>query len=257
MIDTFLHPGRTFEQFACESSNQFAVSAAQSLSMAVGAIFNPLIIYGSHGLGKSHLLHAIGHQAVGHKPDMQVRYCSADTFVHELIECLKTNQMDSFRGSFGSVDLLLLDDLQRLANKERSQQELLYLFDKLFIRQSRIVLAVDRHPSKLEGFADALQSRFSGGMQVELTMPDYEAKRLILEKMALRHQVKLVGEVADFLADVDVSGIRQLEGMLIRLGTYSSLMNVEMQLPLAKQCLYDVVCCSELCGGESFVKGLS
>ncbi|QOX77395.1 ATP-binding protein [Trichlorobacter lovleyi] len=229
MIDTFLRPDWTFETFAYGSCNQLAVSVALSAAIDHGAIFTPLIIYGGHGLGKSHLLHAVGHQALRWNPAMQIRYCSADTFVQEFIECLKENQMDSFRASFGSVDLLLLDDLQRLDNKERSQQELLYLFDKLFIRQSRIVLAVDRHTSKLDGFSDALHSRFSGGMQVELTMPDYEIKRLILEKLALRHQVKLVDEVADFLADVDVSGIRQLEGMLIRLGTYSSLMNVEMQ----------------------------
>lgn len=240
MIDTYLRPGFTFEQFACGSCNQLAFSVTKLAASSNGTTFNPLIIYGANGLGKSHLLHAAGHQFVASNPTKRVICCTADAFMRAHIDGLRTNQMDSFRDAFGTADLLLLDDVQRLAHKERSQTELLYLFDRLVNRQVQIVLTFDQPPSKIEGVVGALQSRFSGGMIAELLMPDYETKRLILDKLAFRHRIKLLDNVADFLASMDTPSIRELEGVLIRLGAYSSLQNVEVTLPLAIKCLQDV-----------------
>ena len=240
MIGHKLNPRFTFKQFACGSSNQFAFSSAYATATNPGAAFNPLIIYGTHGLGKSHLLHAIGQQAIANNPSTRVICCSADGFMHEMIEHLRTNQMHSFRENFCSADLLLIDDIQLLAQKERTQQELLFLYDKLTAHQAQVVLAIDRHPLKLTGFDDTLHSRFSGGLMVELTEPDYETKRAILEKLAVWHQIKLPEDVADYLANLQVRSIRELEGGLIRLGTYSSLQNVEISLSLAMKYLQDM-----------------
>lgn len=240
MIDTYLHPGWAFDQFACGNCNQLAFSVAQLAATNNDTTFNPLIIYGANGLGKSHLLHAVGNQFLTNHPEKSAICCSADAFMRAYIDGLRTNQMDSFRDTFGTADLLLLDDAQRLEHKERSQTELLYLFDRLVNRQAQIVLTFDQHPSRIKGIAGHLQSWFSGGMIAELLMPDYETKRLILDTLAFRHRIKLLDDVADFMASLDVISIRELEGMLIRLGAYSSLQNIEVTLPLAIKCLQDV-----------------
>jgi chromosomal replication initiator protein len=240
MKSNYLNPNFTFERFACGSCNQFAFSSAHDAAATLGAIANPLILYGDHGLGKSHLLHAIGNQHIAGNPAAQVIYCSADVFMDEMIECLKSNQMDCFRRNFYSADLLLIDDVQRIAHKMRTQQELLRLFDKFNSRHVPMVFAMNQHPSKLEGLDDALHSRFSGGLLVELSVPDYATKRAILNKIAVRNRVTLLEEVADFMANIHVRNIRELEGMLIRLGTYSSLTNVEISLPLAMKYLQDM-----------------
>ncbi|MDK9718529.1 MAG: DnaA/Hda family protein [Trichlorobacter sp.] len=242
MIDTYLRPGFTFGQFACGSCNQLAYSSTQAAATGNRATFNPLIIYGASGLGKSHLLHAAGHQFVASNPTKRVICCTADAFTQALIDSLRTNQPSIFRDTFGSADLLLLDNVQSISQKERSQQELQYLHDRLADRQVQIVLTFDQHPSRIKGIAGHLQSWFSGGMIVELLMPDYETKRLILDTLAFRHRVKLLDDVADFLASIDVTSIKELEGMMIRLGAYSSLQNVEVTLPLAIKCLHDVIC---------------
>lgn len=241
MIDTYLRPGFTFEQFACGNCNQFAYSSTQAAATGNGATFNPLIIYGASGLGKSHLLHAAGHQFVASNPTKRVICCTADAFTQALIDSLRTNQPSSFRDTFGSADLLLLDNVQSISQKERSQQELLYLHDRLADRQIQIVLTFDQPPSRIKEVAGSLQSRFSGGMIVELLIPDYETKQLILDKLAFRHRIKLLDDVADFLASMDVPSIRELEGMLIRLGAYSSLQNIEITLPLAMQYLNAII----------------
>ena len=240
MVETFLRPGFTFDQFACGNSNQLAFSAAAQVTEGSASLINPLVIYGAHGMGKSHLLNAIGHQVVSHNQNSQVICCSADSFMYTFTECLKTNQMHEFRKSFGSADFVLVDDIQRLAHKERTQEEFLYLFDRLVNRQAPIALACDQPPSKLKGFSGKLLSRFCGGLVVELSAPDYGTKRIIIDKLALRHQVSLSEEVADFVANIPTQNIRELEGMLIRLGAYSSLGSPVISLPMAMRYLMDV-----------------
>ena len=236
MIETFLHPGHTFDQFACGNCNQLALLSAEQV--AEGSITaNPLLIYGASGLGKSHLLNAIGHQLLSHNQSVRFIHCSADRFMHTFINCLRANQMHEFREYFGSADLLLMDDIQLFSSKERSQKEFLCLYDRISNRQARIVLTCNRPPSKLSEFSDELFSRFSGGLVVELSAPDYEAKRVIIDKLAVRHRVSLAGEVVDFMANMQTECIRELEGLVVRLGTYSSLQNAAVTLSMAKHYL--------------------
>jgi len=236
MIETFLHPGHTFDQFACGNCNQLAFSSAEQV--AEGSITaDPLFIYGARGMGKSHLLNAIGHQVISHNQAARVIYSSADRLMHTFTECLKTNQMHEFREYFGSADLLLMDDMQRLAHKERSQQEFLSLYDRISSRKARIVLACNQPPANLKGFSDELLSRLSGGLVVELSAPDYETKRAIIEKLAVRHGITLGDDVSYFIANIQTKCVRELEGIVIRLGTYSSLQNAAVTLSMAKHYL--------------------
>ena len=236
MIETFLHPGQTFDQFACGNCNQLAFSSAKQV--AEGSIpANPLLIYGASGLGKSHLLNAIGHQVLSRNQAARVIYSSADRFMHTFTECLKTNQMHEFREYFGSADLLLMDDMQRLAHKERSQLEFLNFYDMLANRQVPIVLACNQPPATLIGFSDELLSRLSGGLVVELSAPDYETKRAIIEKLAVRHGITLGEDVSHFIANIQTKCVRELEGIVIRLSTYSALQNAAVTLPMAKHYL--------------------
>lgn len=239
MIETCLHPGHTFDQFACGNCNQLAFSLAEQVAKGSLAA-NPLFIYGAIGLGKSHLLNAIGHQALSSNQSTRIIYCSTEKFRHTFINCLKANQVHEFQEYFGSADLLMMDDIQFFSCKERSQQEFLCLYDRISNRQARIVLTCNTSPSKLEFFSDELLSRFSGGLVVELSAPDYEAKRVIIEKLAVRHQIKLLEDVADYMANIQVRSIRELEGGLIRLGAYSSMQNVEISLSLAMKYLQDM-----------------
>lgn len=244
MIETFLQPGRTFDQFACGNCNQLAFSSARQV--AEGSITaDPLFICGASGLGKSHLLNAIGHHVLSRNQSTRIIYCSADKFMHSFINCLRANQVHEFREYFGTADLLLVDDIQFFASKERSQQEFLRLYDRISSRQARIVLTCNRPLSKLSEFSEELFSRLSGGLVVELSAPDDEAKRVIIEKLAVRHRVPLAGEVVDFMANIQTESIRELEGLVIRLGAYSSLQNAAVTLPMAKHYLRDVVVAAE------------
>ena len=240
MIETFLHPGHTFNQLACGNCNQLAFSSAEQV--AEGSITaDPLFIYGARGMGKSHLLNAIGHQVISHNQSTRIIYCSADRFMHTFIKSLKTNQIHEFREYFGSADLLLMDDMQCLAHKERSQQEFLRLYNMLASRQVPIVLACNQPPANLIGFSVELLSRLSGGLVIELLAPDYETKRAIIEKLVVRHRISLGEDVSHFIANIQIKCVRELEGIVIRLGTYSSLQNAAVTLPMAIHYLRDVV----------------
>ncbi len=240
MIETFLHPGHTFYQFACGDCNQLAFSLAEQVAKGSLAA-NPLFIYGASGLGKSHLLNAIGHQVLSRNRSTRIINCSADKFMHTFVNCLRANQMHEFREYFGSADLLLMDDMQRLAHKERSQLEFLNFYDMLANRQVPIVLACNQPPANLKGFSDELLSRFSGGLVVELSAPDYETKRAIIEKLAVRHGITLGEDVSHFIANIQTKCVRELEGIVIRLSTYSALQNAAVTLPMARHYLLDLV----------------
>lgn len=210
MIATFLHPGQTFDQLACGDCNQLALTAARQSaedSIKADSLFN-----GANGLGKSHLLNAIGHQVLSRNRSTRIINCSADKFMHTFVNCLRVNQMHEFREYFSSADLLLMDDIQPLAHKERSQQEFLRLYDMLANRQVPIVLACNQPPAKLIGFSAELLSRLSDGLVVELLAPDYETKRATIKKLAIRHGITLGEDVSHFIANMQTKCVRELEG---------------------------------------------
>lgn len=240
MLETCLHPGQIFDQFACGNCNQLAFIAARQV--AEGSITAyPLFIYGANGLGKSHLLNAIGHQALSRNQSTRIIYCSAEKFRHTFINCLRSNQVHEFSEYFGSADILLMDEMRRLAHKERSQQEFLCLYDLFASRLVPIVLACNQPPANLIGFSDELLSRLSGGLVVELSAPDYETKRAIIEKLAVRHGITLGDDVSYFIANIQTKCVRELEGIVIRLTTYSALQNAAVTLPMAKHYLRDII----------------
>ena len=238
---TPLNPRYTFEQFVSGSGNQFAHAAALAVANNPAITYNPLFIYGGVGLGKSHLLNAVGHQILAKEPSTRVFYCSAEKFMHEMVNCIKLNKMDEFRERYRSVDVLLIDDIQFITGKERTQVEFFHTFNALYESHKQIVITSDKFPREMPNLEERLRSRFEWGLIADIQPPDLETKIAILKKKAEHNRIKLPDEVAYFLASSDTRNIRELEGMLIRLGAYSSLQHIPITLAMAKNNLKDIL----------------
>mgnify|MGYP002345320313 CR=1 FL=1 len=238
---TPLNPRYTFEQFVSGSGNQFAHAAALAVANNPAITYNPLFIYGGVGLGKSHLLNAVGHQILAKEPATRVFYCSAEKFMHEMVNCIKLNKMDEFRERYRSVDVLLIDDIQFITGKERTQVEFFHTFNALYESHKQIVITSDKFPREMPNLEERLRSRFEWGLIADIQPPDLETKIAILKKKAEHNRIKLPDEVAYFLASSDTRNIRELEGMLIRLGAYSSLQHIPITLAMAKNNLKDIL----------------
>jgi chromosomal replication initiator protein len=224
-----LNPRYTFDAFVIGAGNQFAHAAAQAVAERPSKAYNPLFLYGGVGMGKTHLMQAIGHEVKRRQPEAAICYLSSEKFTNEMINSLRYDKMISFRDKFRNVDVLLVDDIQFLAQKERTQEEFFHTFNALHESFKQIVIASDRPPKELAEIEDRLRSRFEWGLIADIQPPDLETKVAILQKKAESEHVTLPMEVALFVASNIRSNVRELEGALIRLVAYCSLTGIENQ----------------------------
>ncbi|MBZ5629265.1 MAG: chromosomal replication initiator protein DnaA [Acidobacteriia bacterium] len=231
----------TFEGFVCGAGNQFAHAAALAVAESPSKAYNPLFLYGGVGMGKTHLMQAIGHEVKKRLPQMSICYLSSERFTNEMINSLRYDKMTSFRDKFRNVDVLLIDDIQFLAQKERTQEEFFHTFNALHESMRQIVIASDRPPKELAEIEDRLRSRFEWGLIADIQPPDLETKVAILQKKAESERVQLPTDVALFIASNIRSNVRELEGALIRLIAHSSLIGQEITLPYAQQVLKNFI----------------
>lgn len=227
----------TFANFVIGTSNQFAHAACVAVANQPGDHYNPLFIYGGVGLGKTHLVNAIGHQAVAQRPSLKIVYLSSESFMNELIASLRRDRMDEFKRKFRNVDLLILDDVQFIAGKERTQEEFFHTFNSLYESHKQIVITSDKFPKEIPGLEDRLRNRFEWGLIADIQPPDMETRVAILQKKAEVEGVLLPHDVAIFLASNIDSNVRELEGSLTRLGAFSSLTKAIITVDLAKELL--------------------
>lgn len=232
-----LNPRYTFDAFVTGSGNQFARAAAEAVGERPSKAYNPLFLYGGAGMGKTHLMHAIGHEVKRRQPGFSISYVSAEKFTNEMINSVRNDRMIGFRDKFRSVDLLLIDDIQFISQKERTQEEFFHTFNALHENMKQIVIASDRPPKELAEIEDRLRSRFEWGLIADIQPPDLETKVAILQKKAESERVLIPTDVALFIASNVRTNVRELEGALTRLFAWSSLHGVEITLPTAQQCL--------------------
>src|SRR5712672_1821065 len=236
-----LNPRYTFDAFVIGSGNQFAHAACQAVAERPSKAYNPLFLYGGVGMGKTHLMQAIGHEVKRRQPHASICYISSEKFTNEMINSLRYDKMISFRDKFRNVDVLLIDDIQFLAQKERTQEEFFHTFNALHESMKQIVIASDRPPKELPEIEDRLRSRFEWGLIADIQPPDLETKVAILQKKAESEHVLLPTDVALFIASNIRSNVRELEGALIRLVAHSSLIGAEITLPYTQQVLKNFI----------------
>jgi chromosomal replication initiator protein len=226
----------TFGNFIVGNSNQLAYAASQAVAN-MNVSYNPLFIYGGSGLGKTHLLHAIGNTLLSQDPTLEVVYLSSETFTNELIEALRSETMNLFRQRYRSISALLIDDIHFIGGKERTQEEFFYTFNALYETDKQIVLTSDKVPKQIPDLEERLRSRFEGGLFADISPPDQETKVAILVKKAEESNIEISTEVAFFLSSHHESNIRILEGYLSRLGAYAELVGQPITIPMAQQIL--------------------
>ncbi len=232
-----LNPRYTFDAFVIGAGNQFARAAAEAVAEKPSKAYNPLFLYGGVGMGKTHLMHAIGHEVKRRDPQASICYVSSEKFTNDMINSVRYDRMTSFRDKYRSVDLLLVDDIQFLAQKERTQEEFFHTFNALHENMKQIVISSDRPPKELADIEDRLRSRFEWGLIADIQPPDLETKVAILQKKAENDHVTLPTDVALFIASNVRTNVRELEGALTRLFAWCSMSGVEITLPAAQQCL--------------------
>jgi len=231
----------TFENFVVGESNSFAHNASLAVAEAPGRSFNPLFFYGGVGLGKTHLMHAIGHFVLAHLPSAKIIYVTSERFTNDIINGIINKNTSGFREKYRSVDLLLVDDIQFLGRKERTQEEFFHTFNTLYESNRQIVISCDRPPREIPGLEDRLRSRFESGLMTDIQAPDLETRIAILRKKATQDNWRIHDEVLAFIADQINSNIRELEGALIRVIAYASFNNRELTMDLAREVLHDVI----------------
>jgi len=237
----YLNPKYTFENFITGPSNQFAQAAAMVVANTPGRVYNPLFIYGGVGLGKTHLMNAIGNSVIDKMPDISLIYVTAEQFTNEVVSAIRHERMVEFKEKYRSVDLLLLDDIHFIVNKTQTQEEFFHTFNTIYERQRQIVISSDRPPKELGAITDRLRSRFMMGLIADIQPPELETKVAIIQKKADLEKIRIPEEVAYYLASKIRSNIRELEGCLIRLGAQSSLTNRPIDLEMAKTVLKDII----------------
>jgi chromosomal replication initiator protein len=236
-----LNPRYKFDTFIVGSSNQFAHAACRAVAEAPSRSYNPLFIYGGVGLGKTHLMHAVGHYVLQHDRNLKLTYITSERFMNEMINAVRYDRVLDFRERYRSVDVLLVDDIQFLAGKEGTQNEFFHTFNALYDSQKQIVLSSDCPPHGIPTLEERLRSRFEWGLTADIQSPDFETKVAILKKKAETEAVPLPDNVAMYIAGKIKSNIRELEGSLIRLIAYASLTGQEISLPLAQEVLKSIL----------------
>ena len=232
----------TFDTFVIGSGNRFAHAASLAVAEAPAKAYNPLFIYGGVGLGKTHLMHAIGHYVIDQRPDAKVVYLTSEKFTNEFINSIRDNKAVEFRNKYRSVDVLLIDDIQFLAGKEQTQEEFFHTFNTLHEESKQIVISSDRPPKEIPTLEDRLRSRFEWGLITDITPPDLETRIAILRKKAKADGLlDIPNEVMTYIANQIDTNIRELEGALIRVVAYSSLVNSDITMDLAAEALKEII----------------
>ncbi len=237
----YLNPKYTFENFIIGPSNEFAHAAAKKVAEAPGRTYNPFFIYGGVGLGKTHLITAIGNAVIDKKPEIAVIYVSAEQFTNEVVSAIRHEKMGELKDKYRNADLLLLDDIHFIANKTQTQEEFFHTFNAIYERQRQIVISSDRPPKEIGAVTDRLRSRFSMGLIADIQPPELETKVAILQKKAEMEKIYIPEEVAYYLASKVKSNIRELEGCLIRLGAQASLTGRPITKDMAQNILRDLI----------------
>ncbi|MEO7933746.1 MAG: chromosomal replication initiator protein DnaA [Chthoniobacterales bacterium] len=238
---TGMNPRNTFETFVVGANNQFAHAAAIAVAQAPARTYNPLFVYGEVGLGKTHLMQSIGQYVQGHKKNAKVMYLSSEKFTNEFIDAIQHNSLVKFRKKYRQADVLLIDDIQFLAGKERSQEEFFHTFNTLFEGHKQIVLSSDRPASEIANLEHRLVSRFEWGMTAELQPPDIETRMAILRKKAATLSIKLDAKVFEFLAQRIRTNVRRLEGALLRVASFASLSGKDLDRDVIENLLKDIL----------------
>lgn len=231
----------TFDSFVSGTSNQFAHAAAMAVANNPATTYNPLFIYGGVGLGKTHIVHAIGNEILSKNKGMKIRYYSSEKFTNELINSLRHAKMDEFRNKFRSIDVLLIDDIQFIAGKKSTQEEFFHTFNALYESHKQIVVTSDKFPKEIPDLEERLRSRFEWGLIADIQAPDVETKQAILKMKADQNNIILPEDVSFFLANSITSNVRELEGYLIRVGAYASLTSTPISLDMAKNILKNII----------------
>jgi chromosomal replication initiator protein len=235
------NPKNTFDSFVVGNNNNFAYAAALAVAQAPGKSYNPLFLYGGVGLGKTHLLHAVGQYVVAHKRGARVAYVSSEKFTNEYIDAIQNNQLARFRKKYRQTEVLLIDDIQFLAGKERIQEEFFHTFNALHEAHKQIVLTCDRPASEIQNLEQRLVSRFEWGLVTDLQPPDVEMRLAILQKKAQLMGVELPEEIMNFLANRIRTNIRRLEGALIRVASYAALTGKPLSLEVVESLLREIL----------------
>ena len=236
-----LNPKYTFDTFVIGNSNRFAHAACVAVAESPARAYNPLFLYGGVGLGKTHLMHAIGHHIITQKKDAKVVYVSSEKFTNELINSIKDDRNEEFRNKYRNVDILLIDDIQFIAGKERTQEEFFHTFNSLHEANKQIIISSDRPPKEIPTLEDRLRSRFEMGLITDIQAPDFETRIAILRKKAQMENIEVSNEVTNYIAKNIKSNIRELEGALTRVIAYSSLTNRTISFDLAVEALKDII----------------
>lgn len=236
-----LNPKYTFETFVVGASNQFAHAAARAVAEIPSKSYNPLFLYGGVGLGKTHLMHGIGHYIQARNRHLKLSYISTDRFINEMINAIRFDRLPAFRQKYRQVDVLLVDDIQFIAGKDRTQEEFFHIFNALHDSQKQIVISSDCPPRQIPTLEERLHSRFEWGLIADIQPPDIETKVAILKRKAESERVEIPENVALFIASKVKTNIRELEGSLIRLIAYASLTGHDIDLPLTQEVLKDLL----------------
>jgi len=240
-IKSFLNPKYKFDTFIIGNSNRFAHAASLAVAESPSSAYNPLFLYGGVGLGKTHLMHAIGHYIVSNNANAKILYVTSEKFTNDLINSIKDDKNDEFRNKYRKIDVLLVDDIQFIAGKERTQEEFFHTFNTLHSANKQIIISSDRPPKEIPTLEDRLRSRFEWGLTADIQAPDLETRIAILRKKAEQENYDIQDEVVEYIANNIQSNIRKLEGALIRLYAYSSLTNKNVDLSLAEEALKHLI----------------
>src|SRR5262249_23438877 len=240
-MGTSLNPKYSFASFVVGACNQFAHAAARSVAENPSRSYNPLFLYGGVGMGKTHLMHAIGRELTYRHASMRIIYTSSEKFMNEMIACIRMERIQQFHQRYRAGDVLLIDDIQLIGNKERTQDEFFHPFNELHTHQKQIVLSGDCPPKDIPGLLERLRSRFEWGLLADLQPPDLETKMAILDKKAEIEGIRLPDDVRTFIASKTKSNVRELEGALVKLIAFSSLTGSQINLHMAQQALKHLV----------------
>lgn len=240
-VHTQLNVNNTFETFVIGNGNRFSHAASLAVAEAPAKAYNPLFIYGGVGLGKTHLMHAIGHYVLEHRPNAKVAYLSSEKFTNEFINSIRDNKTEEFRNRYRNVDVLLIDDIQFLAGKESTQEEFFHTFNALHEDNKQIVISSDRTPKEIPTLEDRLRSRFEWGLITDITPPDLETRIAILRKKCEEEKVEIPNEAMIYIANHIHTNIRELEGALTRVAAYSKLVNQPLTPEMVSEALKDLV----------------